>query len=92
MARSGRAACTVMGDLAAIATTRTAPTIRPSNAVCARCHAQGKFAVEAHSHHQPGLRGWRRVACHMPTRAYMVVHERHDHSIRIPPPRPVGVH
>ena len=58
----------------------------PVDAVCARCHTPGKFAVESHTHHQPSSAGASCVNCHMPTRAYMVVHERHDHSIRVPRP------
>ncbi len=63
------------------------PTISaPVDAVCAQCHVPAKFAVESHTHHPANTAGASCVNCHMPTRAYMVVHERHDHSIRIPRP------
>ena len=37
-------------------------------------------------HHAEGTPGAACVACHMPTTTYMVVHPRHDHSLRIPRP------
>jgi predicted CXXCH cytochrome family protein len=42
----------------------------------------------AHHFHQsgPSQPGSRCVDCHAPTRTYMVVHARHDHSFRIPRP------
>jgi tetratricopeptide (TPR) repeat protein len=64
----------------------TATIAAPVDAVCARCHAPAKFAVESHTHHKAGGGGSSCVACHMPTRDYMVVHARHDHSIRVPRP------
>lgn len=56
------------------------------NAVCEQCHAPDKFATPAHHHHKEGTAGAQCVACHMPTRNYMVVDPRRDHSIRIPRP------
>ena len=59
----------------------------PGDGVCLQCHAADKYAVATHS------RAWRASirrsaapACHMPTRTYMVVDPRHDHSLRIPRP------
>jgi hypothetical protein len=58
----------------------------PVDDVCARCHTPSRFATETHTHHKTGSPGASCVNCHMPTRDYMVVHARHDHSIRIPRP------
>jgi Flp pilus assembly protein TadD len=54
--------------------------------VCAACHAVEKFETPKHHFHKAGSTGASCIACHMPTRNYMVVHARHDHSIRIPRP------
>ena len=54
--------------------------------VCLQCHAAGKYAVAAHARHEGVDPPVGCPACHMPTRAYMVVDPRHDHSLRIPRP------
>ena len=56
------------------------------NSLCAQCHMPEKFDVTAHHKHQSGSAGAQCVNCHMPTKTYMVVHDRRDHSIRIPRP------
>ncbi len=56
------------------------------NNLCGRCHVPAKYDQPTHHHHQPGSRGAQCVECHMPTRTYMVVHPRRDHSIRVPRP------
>ena len=56
------------------------------NALCGQCHMPGKFDVTEHYHHQPGSAGAQCVNCHMPTKNYMVVDVRRDHSIRVPRP------
>lgn len=56
------------------------------NALCARCHAPDVFDSEEHHHHASGSSAARCVACHMPTRTYMIVDARHDHSLRVPRP------
>jgi predicted CXXCH cytochrome family protein len=56
------------------------------NALCAQCHLPAKFDVTAHHKHRPGSAGAQCVNCHMPTKTYMVVHDRRDHSIRVPRP------
>ena len=56
------------------------------NALCAQCHLAEKFDVAAHHHHPPVSAGAQCVACHMPTKNYMVVDARRDHSIRVPRP------
>jgi len=58
----------------------------PGNGVCAQCHAPEKYDVAAHLRHAPDSVGAQCVACHMPTRTYMVVDPRRDHSMRIPRP------
>ena len=56
------------------------------NSVCAQCHSAQKYDSPAHHFHKVGSAGARCVECHMPTRTYMVVDARRDHSIRIPRP------
>jgi len=56
------------------------------NALCAQCHLPEKFDVAAHHHHRPGSTGAQCVNCHIPTKNYMVVDARRDHSIRVPRP------
>ncbi len=58
----------------------------PGNGVCAQCHAPEKYDVAAHHRHTPDSAGAQCVSCHMPTRTYMVVDPRRDHSMRIPRP------
>ena len=56
------------------------------NAVCGRCHSPATFATEQHTHHKGDTAGALCVNCHMPTRTYMVVDARRDHSFRVPRP------
>jgi len=56
------------------------------NALCAQCHLPEKFDVADHHHHRPGSIVAQCVNCHMPTKNYMVVDARRDHSIRVPRP------
>src|SRR5262245_8538094 len=58
----------------------------PSNQVCAQCHQAAKYNTQAHHLHPAASAGAQRAACHMPTRTYMLIDPRHDHSIRIPRP------
>jgi Flp pilus assembly protein TadD len=53
---------------------------------CARCHLPAKFASPAHHQHRADSAGASCVACHMPSRTYMVIDERRDHSFRVPRP------
>ncbi|HEX6851400.1 MAG TPA: tetratricopeptide repeat protein [Candidatus Polarisedimenticolaceae bacterium] len=60
------------------------------NGVCLPCHAAATYDDARHHFHREA----RCVSCHMPTSKFMVVHPRHDHSIRIPRPdltRELGV-
>ena len=54
--------------------------------VCLQCHAPDKYAVAAHNHHEAVNPPVACASCHMPTRTYMVVDPRHDHSLRVPRP------
>ena len=58
----------------------------PGHQVCLGCHAAQKYAAPSHHHHPLGSRGADCIGCHMSTTTYMVVHPRHDHSLRIPRP------
>ncbi|MGY4502375.1 putative CXXCH cytochrome family protein [Bradyrhizobium sp. GM24.11] len=65
----------------------------PADAVCAQCHAPGKYESASHRQHANVASLPTCASCHMPERRYMVVDRRHDHSFRIPRPRsvrPVG--
>ena len=56
------------------------------NGLCAQCHLPAKFDVAEHHHHPQGSAGTQCVNCHMPSKSYMVVDDRRDHSIRVPRP------
>jgi tetratricopeptide (TPR) repeat protein len=56
------------------------------NRMCCHCHQPGKYDGPNHHHHQEEGPQTLCVTCHMPTRYYMVVDDRHDHSLRIPRP------
>jgi tetratricopeptide (TPR) repeat protein len=56
------------------------------NDVCAQCHQPSKFDAASHTHHPPGTPGAACISCHMPTKTYMQIDVRHDHSLRIPRP------
>lgn len=68
------------------------------NGLCQQCHnahpptsrfpsLQAKdYDSPAHHHHAQGSPGAQCVNCHMPSKTYMVVDPRRDHSLRIPRP------
>ncbi len=56
------------------------------NAVCGKCHSLAKFGSEQHHHHKVESAGALCVNCHMPTKTYMVIDARRDHSFRVPRP------
>ena len=58
----------------------------PGNGVCLQCHQQDKYDQPDHHFHKQTSSGASCAECHMPSRAYMVVDPRHDHSMRIPRP------
>jgi Flp pilus assembly protein TadD len=53
---------------------------------CLQCHAPDKYAAAGHHRHGTVNPPLACASCHMPTRTYMVVDSRHDHSFRIPRP------
>jgi Flp pilus assembly protein TadD len=60
---------------------------RPTgNATCAKCHLPATFDTPRHTRHASGSPGTQCVSCHMPSKTYMGVDVRHDHSFRIPRP------
>jgi tetratricopeptide (TPR) repeat protein len=60
--------------------------IAMGNALCVRCHLPAKYDAPQHHFHPPGTAGTSCIECHMPSRTYMVVDPRRDHSLRIPRP------
>ncbi len=57
------------------------------NATCGSCHSPARFDQPEHHHHpQEGPQAVGCVDCHMPTRRYMRVDDRRDHSLRVPRP------
>jgi len=58
----------------------------PGDGVCLQCHSADKYAAVAHHQHAGMTPPLSCASCHMPTRTYMVVDPRHDHSLRIPRP------
>jgi tetratricopeptide (TPR) repeat protein len=66
------------------------------NATCTQCHAPqpdprfpqaaGAYDTPAHHHHATGSAGAQCVSCHMPSKNYMVIQPRRDHSMRVPRP------
>ena len=54
--------------------------------VCSQCHQAERFSSVAHTGHERGSNMPDCVSCHMPSRTYMIIDERHDHSFRIPRP------
>jgi Flp pilus assembly protein TadD len=60
--------------------------IEEPDAVCAGCHQSEVFAAPMHHRHTAGSPGASCVACHMPSRTYMVIDGRRDHSFKVPRP------
>jgi predicted CXXCH cytochrome family protein len=54
--------------------------------VCLQCHSSDRYAAVGHHQHAEVSPPLSCASCHMPTRTYMVVDPRHDHSLRIPRP------
>jgi len=55
------------------------------NQLCTQCHQPGKYDSPTHHHHTERA-ATQCVNCHMPSKNYMVVDGRRDHSFRIPRP------
>jgi predicted CXXCH cytochrome family protein len=58
----------------------------PANTLCTGCHTSSRYDAPTHHHHRPASAGAACVECHMPTRTYMQVDPRRDHSLRVPRP------
>jgi predicted CXXCH cytochrome family protein len=56
------------------------------NQLCAQCHVPARYDTPTHHHHPLGSAGAQCVECHMPSRRYMVIDARRDHSFRVPRP------
>lgn len=56
------------------------------NAVCAQCHLATAFDTASHHRHEPDSTGAQCVGCHMPSRNFMTIDGRRDHSFRVPRP------
>jgi tetratricopeptide (TPR) repeat protein len=54
--------------------------------VCYQCHTPKKYTASSHHKHKVGSKGSDCITCHMPSRVYMGVDERNDHSFRLPRP------
>ncbi len=52
--------------------------------VCSTCHLPARFSTTEHHRHEPQQVAC--VDCHMPSRDYMVIDGRRDHSFRLPRP------
>lgn len=64
----------------------TGKTRAQGNALCESCHTPAVYDTAAHHMHKEGSAGAQCVACHMPSKNYMVINARPDHSIRVPRP------
>jgi predicted CXXCH cytochrome family protein len=53
---------------------------------CLQCHSSDKYSSVTHHRHEAVTPPLSCASCHMPTKTYMVVDQRHDHSFRIPRP------
>lgn len=54
--------------------------------VCQQCHLATDYVSSKHHFHKDKSAGASCIACHMPSKIYMGVDERNDHSFRIPRP------
>ena len=64
----------------------TGKTRAQGNALCESCHTATVYDTPSHHMHAQGSAGSQCVACHMPSKNYMVINARPDHSIRVPRP------
>ncbi len=64
----------------------TAGLRKEGNELCYSCHQAEKYGSREHHFHKMDSSGSQCVECHMPSRTYMVVDPRRDHSFRVPRP------
>jgi len=56
------------------------------NGLCLQCHGAEVYNVKEHHQHNEMSEGSQCVNCHMPTKRYMGVDDRRDHSFKVPRP------
>jgi len=56
------------------------------NGLCLQCHKANVFNKTSHHNHLESSAGAQCINCHMPSRRYMGVDDRSDHSFKIPRP------
>jgi tetratricopeptide (TPR) repeat protein len=61
---------------------------RENNALCSGCHAERVYDTPLHHRHEAA--GSACVDCHMPSKTYMEIDARRDHSLRLPRPDLAG--
>ena len=54
--------------------------------ICFKCHKTNIFNTPKHHKHTQNSKGASCISCHMPSKIYMGVDERNDHSFRLPRP------
>ncbi|MEX2579079.1 MAG: tetratricopeptide repeat protein [Verrucomicrobiales bacterium] len=64
----------------------TSKLVAQGNALCLQCHQAEPYNTPAHHFHPVDSTGASCVECHMPHKAFMVVDDRRDHSLRVPRP------
>ena len=64
----------------------TGNTRAQGNALCESCHTPAVYDTPTHHMHTQNSAGSQCVACHMPSKNFMVINARPDHSIRVPRP------
>ncbi len=55
------------------------------NQLCLQCHAK-KYDDISHTFHSAGSTGAECISCHMPSKIYMGIDVRYDHTFRVPRP------
>ena len=58
----------------------------PGNRVCLQCHEPSHYDSIRHHRHSIDGAGSLCTSCHMPSKKFMVIDDRNDHSFRIPRP------
>ncbi len=56
------------------------------NGLCLQCHSGDVYNVKSHHQHELASSGSECVNCHMPSKVYMGVDDRRDHSFKVPRP------
>ena len=56
------------------------------NQLCAQCHSAERYNSKSHHLHELTTKGAECIECHMPSKVYMQIDSRRDHSFRVPRP------